>query len=84
MATGDVATAGVLLSGFNEETREAVAICLERRDVVALAVDRNQTMLMGRSESLVDTFRAALELASSAPMTSLRRCQLLLRTPTTA
>jgi hypothetical protein len=62
MAAGDVATAGVLLSGFNEETREAVAICLERRDVIALAVDNNQTRLMGRIESLVDTFRAVLGL----------------------
>jgi len=62
MTAGDVATAGVLLSGFNEETREAVAICLERRDVIALAVDNKQTILMGRTESLADTFQAVLEL----------------------
>lgn len=62
MAAGDVVTTGVLLSGFNEETREAVAICLERRDVVALAVDNNQRILIGRIEPLVDTFRAVLEL----------------------
>ncbi len=63
MAAGFLATAGVLLSGFNEETREAVAICLDRRDAVALAMDNDQTTLTGRTESLVDTFRAALELS---------------------
>lgn len=59
---GDVPTAGVLLSGFNEETREAVAICLERRDTVALAVDDDQLTLMGRVEPLSETFQAVLKL----------------------
>jgi hypothetical protein len=62
MAVGDVATAGVLLSGFNAETREAVAICLERRDVAALASDNNHTILIGRTESIAETFQAALQL----------------------
>jgi hypothetical protein len=62
MAVGDVATAGVLLSGFNEETRETVTICLQRRDVIALAVDNNQTILLGRFEPLADTFQAVLDL----------------------
>src|SRR5438045_751877 len=37
LASGHLATAGVQLSGLNEETREAVSICLERRDLVAVA-----------------------------------------------
>jgi hypothetical protein len=62
MAAGDVVTSGVLLSGFNEETHEAAVICLERRDVVALAVENNATTLIGRTDSLIDTFRTALQL----------------------
>jgi len=62
MASGYVRAVGVLLSGFNEETREAVEICLERREVVALGVDNTGSVLMGRAEPLVDTFHAAAEL----------------------
>ena len=62
LAAGDVATTGVLLSGFNEETREAVGICLERREVVALAIDNDVASLLGRTEALADTFEVAARL----------------------
>lgn len=62
MAAGDVTAAGVLLSGFNEETHEAVAICLDRRDLIAVAAHHGETILMGRSEPVDAAFRAALQL----------------------
>jgi hypothetical protein len=61
-AAGDAPTSGVILSGFNEETRETVAICLERRDALALAVDNDRSTLVGRVDSLAETFQAVLRL----------------------
>lgn len=62
LASGHLATAGVQLSGLNEETREAVSICLERRDLVAVATAADETALVGKTEALRETFQAALGL----------------------
>ncbi|MCW3814458.1 STAS-like domain-containing protein [Micromonospora sp. DR5-3] len=62
LGAGDLTTAGVRLAGLNEETREAVAICLERRDLVALALEGNVPTLVGRTEPLLETFEAVLQL----------------------
>jgi len=52
----------VRLAGLNEETREAVDICLERRDLVALAFEGDNPVLLGRTEPLQETFDAVLQL----------------------
>ncbi|WP_285796137.1 hypothetical protein [Micromonospora sp. NBRC 107095] len=62
LAAGDLIAAGVRLSGLNEETREAVSICLERRDLVAVANDGGGATLVGRTEVLQETFAAVLRL----------------------
>ncbi|WP_158289934.1 STAS-like domain-containing protein [Micromonospora sp. S4605] len=61
LSAGDHPTAGVRLAGLNEETREAIDICLERRDLIALALDDGPTLL-GRTEPLQETFDAVLQL----------------------
>src|SRR4051812_37526851 len=61
LRAGDHPAAGVRLTGLNEETREAVDICLERRDLIALALDNGPTLL-GRTEPLQETFEAVLQL----------------------
>src|SRR5437764_327050 len=63
LATGDIPADGVLLAGLNEETREAVSICLERRDLVAAGADDGQQTLLCASEFLTETYRRALALA---------------------
>ncbi len=62
LGAGDLMTAGVRLDGLNEETREAVAICLERRDLVALVLENDVPTLVGRTEPLLETFEAVLQL----------------------
>ncbi|MEV6520269.1 DUF4325 domain-containing protein [Micromonospora chalcea] len=62
LGAGDLTTAGVRLAGLNEETREAVTICLERRDLVALALEDDVATLVGRTEPLLETFEAVLQL----------------------
>jgi hypothetical protein len=64
LASGDVLAAGVLLAGFNDETREAVSICLERRDLMAAAIDHDEAVLVGRAEVLQDTYRTALTMGT--------------------
>jgi hypothetical protein len=62
LATSPALTTIVQLTGFNDETREAVSICLERRDLVALSIDSDKPILVGKTEVLQETFQAALEL----------------------
>lgn len=62
LAAGHLMTAGVQLSGLNEETREAVSICLERRDLVAVTKDDGEATLVGRTEVLQETFDALRNL----------------------
>jgi hypothetical protein len=62
LGAGDLMTAGVRLSGLNEETLEAVDICLDRRDLVALTLEGDNPTLVGRTEPLRETFEAVLQL----------------------
>jgi hypothetical protein len=64
LAAGDVPADGVLLLGLNEETCEAVSVCLERRDLVAVGVSDGQQTLLGAAEFLTETYRQALTLAT--------------------
>lgn len=56
--------AGILLGGLNDETEEAVSICLERRDLVAATVSRDQPTLLGKAEFLQSTYSEAVSLAT--------------------
>jgi hypothetical protein len=87
LAAGDLPVGGVQLIGLNEETRETIAICLERRKL--LAVDGDRDTLLGDAEFLLDSytharrlgsFRAAdlaQELGTSLPNTNNRLKRLL-------
>lgn len=60
VAAGDVPASCVVLVGLNEETRDAITICLERRKLVA--VDGDQDVLLGQSAALDDTYAQARSL----------------------
>ncbi|MGI5438647.1 MarR family transcriptional regulator [Streptomyces shenzhenensis] len=54
------AVEAVQLGGLNEETRDAVNVCLQRRK--QFAVDAESRTLLGDAEVLADTYRCAREL----------------------
>lgn len=54
MAAGDIQAGGVQLVGLNEETRDAVTVCLERRK--RFAVDGDEQVLLGDAAFLADTY----------------------------
>ena len=62
LAVGDVRPVAVLLTGLNEETTEAVTICLERRDLAAVTSAGNRKQLVGAQDFLADSYQRALEL----------------------
>lgn len=62
LASSPARTKIIQLTGFNDETREAVSICLERRDLAALSIDSDKPVLVGKTEVLQETFQAALAL----------------------
>lgn len=62
LAAGDSAADGVELSGLNEETRDAVTVCLERRKQIA--VDAATHDLLGDAAVLADTYRQARQLGT--------------------
>jgi hypothetical protein len=62
LAAGDVRPVSVLLSDLNEETSEAIAICLERRELAAAALNDDEKILLGAPEYLAETYRQARQL----------------------
>lgn len=60
LAAGDVAASRVLLVGLNEETRDAITICLERRKLAAL--DGDEDVLLGQAAAIEDTYAQARSL----------------------
>ncbi|GAB2331355.1 hypothetical protein STREPTOSP366_65040 [Streptomyces variabilis] len=60
LAAGDVSADGVRLVGLDEETREGVAVCLERRKQVALDGDTHE--LLGDASILAGTYAEARRL----------------------
>jgi hypothetical protein len=64
LAAGDVPAQAVLLLGLNDETHEAVTVCLERRDLAAVAIIDGQPTLLSGPEHLGETYRHALSLDS--------------------
>jgi hypothetical protein len=64
LGSSDRRPAGVLLEGLNEETSEAVSICLERRDLVAVTVSNGQPVLLGKAEFLQTSYAEAVRLGT--------------------
>ncbi|MEV8419432.1 hypothetical protein [Streptomyces niveus] len=62
LAAGDCGVAGVQLVGLDEETRDAVTVCLERRKQIA--VDGDEDTLLGDAALLADTYEHARRLHS--------------------
>lgn len=62
VAAGDAPIAGVELIGLDEETRDAVTVCLERRK--QFAVDGTNHELLGDAEVLASTYDWARKLGS--------------------
>jgi len=62
LAAGDSGAEGVELDGLNEETRDAVTVCLERRKQIA--VDAATHELLGDAAVLADTYQQARQLGA--------------------
>lgn len=60
LAAGDVTSGGIRLIGLNEETRDTVTVCLERRKLVA--VDGDEERLLASDELLQATYAVARRL----------------------
>ncbi|GAA2358105.1 winged helix-turn-helix transcriptional regulator [Streptomyces violaceusniger] len=62
LAVGDVQVAGVILIGLIKETRESVAVCLERRK--QFAVQGEDHTLLGDTNVIPDTYARARKLGA--------------------
>lgn len=62
LAAGDSGVDGVELAGLNEETRDAVTVCFERRRQIA--VDAATHDLIGDAAVLLDTYHQARQLGA--------------------
>jgi hypothetical protein len=60
LAAGDIRADGVCLAGLNEETRDAVTVCLERRKQIAVDGDTHE--LLGDTAVLASTYAEARRL----------------------
>lgn len=58
-AAGDLPEVALVLSGLNQEVREAVAVCLERRGAVAARRFRRGLELLAADAFLLETFERA-------------------------
>jgi hypothetical protein len=63
LAGRDTLPAVVALTGLHEELRETVAICLERRDLIAVEAQHGTSTLLAASNVITETFELAQELA---------------------
>jgi hypothetical protein len=62
LAAGDVTSGGVQIIGLNEETRDAVTVCLERRKL--FAVDAEQQTLLAADDILQTTYDQTRQLSA--------------------
>lgn len=60
LAAGDAGVSTVGLAGLNEETRDAITVCLERRKLTAVDADRGT--LLGQVKAIDETYSCALQL----------------------
>lgn len=60
LAGGTLTSGGVQLTGLDEETREAIVVCLERRKLVA--VDADEQCLLAAEDFLQKTYDQAIRL----------------------
>lgn len=76
VAAGDAAVQGVRLVGLNEETRDAVTVCLERRKQIA--VDGDVGSLLGDTAVLAETYGHAQQLGTFRAATLAEALQISL------
>ncbi|MEV7152739.1 MarR family transcriptional regulator [Streptomyces sp. NPDC093084] len=62
LAAGDIRTDGVCLVGLDEETRDGVTVCLERRKQIAVDGDTHE--LLGDTAVLADTYAETRRLGN--------------------
>jgi len=60
LAAGDAGVSTVGLADLNEETRDAITVCLERRKLAAVDADRGT--LLGQIKAIDETYCCALQL----------------------
>jgi hypothetical protein len=68
LATHGGRPATVALTGLNEDLRETIAMCLERRDLIALGWQDDRLRLLAASDVLVETFALAQTLETFTAM----------------
>jgi hypothetical protein len=59
IGAGDISPQVILLRGLNEETNEAITVCLERRELIAAAMIGPEIHLIAAPEFLQETYRHA-------------------------
>lgn len=59
VGAGDISPQVILIRGLNEETHEAVAVCLERRELVAATMIDLEIHLIAAPDFLQETYRHA-------------------------
>jgi STAS-like domain of unknown function (DUF4325) len=64
LASGDTITSLVLLAGLNEDNLTTVSICMERRDLAAVAVIDRRPVLVGAPVYLAETYNQAVSLGT--------------------
>jgi hypothetical protein len=62
LAGGTLTSGGVQLAGLDEETREAIVVCLERRKLIA--VDADEQSLLAAEDFLQKTYDQAMQLGT--------------------
>jgi hypothetical protein len=68
LATHEAGPVTVTLTGLNEDLRETIVVCLERRDLIALEQQGDQLMLLAASDVLDQTFALAQEIQTFTAM----------------
>jgi hypothetical protein len=76
LAAGDSRTEGVELAGLNEETRDAVTVCLQRRKQIA--VDAATHDLLGDAAVVLETYNRARQLGAFRASTLAEALQISL------
>lgn len=64
LAAGNVLAVVVLLTGLNEDNLTTVSVCLERRELAAVAIIDGRPALVSAPDHLADTYTHALSLGT--------------------
>jgi STAS-like domain of unknown function (DUF4325) len=76
LGTHDAGPVTVILTGLNDELRETIVVCLERRDLIALEQQGGRLKLLAASDVLDQTFTLAQELHNFTAMDISKRLSI--------